>query len=320
MSQNTQILTPVGRLVQGDCWEPQDKDAENNPLLIRTGPNAGQPRVLYYLAIAIPKTDPGWNDIWGKIHAEAVRSFPDLFNAGVCTNPSFAFKLTDGDSIVGNRKGKRPCDNEGFPGNWILHFSGSFAPSVFQRGGQELVTSQDAVKRGYYIRILGNVAGNNSTQMPGVFLNPVNVEFIGYGEEIVVGPDGSAFTENPTGALPVGASATPLAPAAAAPVPPAAAAPVTPPAAAAPTGQVPAPPVTTGQVPAPSVTTGVVPAPDFLTPPPPGTPPAPVGQAPMAPPATSYTITGDQSSTRWTKEQLLAAGHTEAQISGYIPF
>ena len=51
----TQILTPVGRLVQGDCFEPQTTDAEGKPLLIKNGPNAGQPRVEYFMAIAVPK-------------------------------------------------------------------------------------------------------------------------------------------------------------------------------------------------------------------------------------------------------------------------
>ncbi len=307
--QNTQLLTPVGRLVQGDCWKPQEKDAEGNPLLIKTGPNTGQPRVVYYMALAIPKTDPGYADLWAKIHGEAVRSFPTLFDtAGNCSVATFAFKITDGDSTVANRKGKRPCDNEGFPGNWILHFSGGFAPAIFERGGQTPLVAPEAVKRGYFIRILGNVAGNYSQQMPGVYLNFNSVEFIGYGEEIVVGPDGAACAENPAGALPPGASATPIAPTTpvAAPVAPGVAPPsVAPGVVPAPVAPGVAPPsVAPGVVPAP-VAPGVVPAPDFLNPP----------QSPAA----TYTLPS-MPGAKFSKEQLLAAGHTEAQIATYINF
>ncbi len=123
----TQILTPVGRLVQGDCFEPQTTDAEGKPLLIKNGPNAGQPRVEYFMAIAVPKTDAGYNEVWAAIHGVARAAFPSLFDAaGNCINPKFAFKVTDGDSQVPNTKGTKPCDREGFPGNWIMNFSGGF--------------------------------------------------------------------------------------------------------------------------------------------------------------------------------------------------
>ena len=290
--QNTQLLTPVGRLVQGDCWKPQEKDAEGNPLLIKTGPNAGQPRVTYYMALAIPKGDPGYAELWGKIHAEAVRSFPTLFDpSGNCSVATFAFKVTDGDSTVANRKGRKPCDNEGFSGNWILHFSGGFAPAVFERGGQTPIVNSDAVKRGYFIRIFGNVAGNGSSQMPGVYLNFNSVEFIGYGEEIQVGPDGTAFAENPAGALPPGASATPLAPttpasgqAAVVGAPPLM--PVAPP-------SMPVAPPSMPVAPAPS---GVVPAPDFLN------------------PANRILYRIVDGST-WDARQLAEAGYTALQIA-----
>jgi hypothetical protein len=63
-----------------------------------------------------------------------------------------------------------------------------------------------------------------------VYLNLTMVELCGFGEEIKTGPDGAAvFGGTPAGALPPGASPTPLAaptvPAGAQPVPPAAAAP-----------------------------------------------------------------------------------------------
>ena len=195
MSKVTEILTPVGRLVQGDCFEPQTTDAEGRPLVVKHGPNAGQPRVDYFMAIAIPKTDPGFDALYQTIYNEARQSFPSLFDAqGNCINPKFAFKVTDGDSQVPNTRGTKPCDREGFPGHWILNFSGGYAPKCYTAGGAELITDPNMIKRGYYIRIYGSVKGNGSQQQPGIFLNHSMVELVGYGEEIVSGPDGSAIS------------------------------------------------------------------------------------------------------------------------------
>ena len=209
----TQLLTPVGRLVQGDCFEPQTKDSDGNPLLIKNGPNVGQPRVDYFMAIAIPKTDVGYNELWAKIHGEARASFPSLFDAqGACINPKFAFKVMDGDSQVPNTKGAKPCDKVGFPGNWVVSFSGGFAPKcyIINNGAAQLITDPTMLKRGYFIRIAGSVKGNGSNQQPGIFMNHSMVELVGYGEEIISGPNAEDVF-GAAAALPVGASATPLA-------------------------------------------------------------------------------------------------------------
>jgi hypothetical protein len=315
--QATQILTPVGRLVQGDCFEGQTKDAEGNPLVIKNGPNAGQPRVDYFMAIAIPKTDATYNKLWATIHGEARAAFPSLFDAsGNCINPKFAFKVTDGDSQVPNTKGVKPCDREGFPGHWVLNFSGGYAPKCYiqENGAYKLVTDPSMIKRGYYIRIAGTVKGNGSQQQPGVFLNHSMVELVGYGEEIVTGPNADAvFGGAPAAALPAGASATPLAPAAAPAMPGAAPTPAAPaPAAPAPAPAAPAP----GQAPA-APAAPVQPATDLLQPgqaPAAPAAPAPAPAAPAPAPAAEVkyqTPDGGQ----WTEAQLVAAGYDAAQIA-----
>lgn len=288
----TEILTPVGRLVQGDCFEPQTTDAEGKPLVIKNGPNAGKPRVDYFMAIAVPKTAAGYNELWAKVHLEARLAFPSLFDAqGACINPKFAFKVTDGDSQVPNTKGTKPCDREGFPGHWVLNFSGGFAPKCYTAGGGELINDPNMIKRGYYVRIYGSVKGNGSQQQPGVFLNHSMVELVGYGEEIITGPDGSVvFGGAPTGALPAGASSTPVAPTTpmAAPAPQAAA--LAPAAAPAPQA---------AAQPAPS---SVQPAPDFLNPP---------AAAPVEVKYFDATNAGP-----FTEAQLTQAGYTPEMIAG----
>jgi len=306
MTERQNILTPVGRIVAGNVFKGRTTDQKGNPLLTKSGPNAGKPRSEWFFAIAIAKTDPGWPEFYNTLMGVARLAFPTMFDAnGVCTRSDFAFKITDGDSTQLNQKNKRPCDKEGYPGNWVVNFSGGFAPRVYARGGTELLTDPESVKAGYFVRVYVNVAGNETPENPGIYINPSMVEMIAYGDEIVVGPDGAAvFGGAPVANLPAGASATPIAPtttlaAPGAPAPmgaPAATpapvgAPVgAPPAAAAPLHQPPSPAaeIPMGATPPPT------PAPDFMN---------------------VYTVEGQT----YTKQQLLGFGWTEAQISGLTP-
>jgi hypothetical protein len=209
MSETVQLLTPVGRLVRGSLYRGQDKDAEGNPLVVKTGANKGQPRVDYYFAVAIPKgSETHWNQtVWGKLIWDVgQRAFPN----GQAARLDFAWKVTDGDSTVPNKRGKKPADGEGYKGHWVMGFSSGFAPKVFNRDGSQAITEPDAVKPGYFVQVAGTVSGNNSLTQPGVYLNHSMVAFAAYGPEIVYGPDAASvgFGAAP---LPPGASAAPTA-------------------------------------------------------------------------------------------------------------
>ena len=287
----TDILTPVGRLVSGDPFVANTKDANNNPLTIKSGPNTGQPTVNYYVAIAIAKNDAGYNDLWAQIHGEGRKGFPQLFDAaGACLNPAFSWKITDGDSQVPNSNNNKPCDREGWPGNWILHFSGSFAPKCYTAGGAELIVDPNAIKRGYFVRVAGSVKANGNAQKPGVYLNHSMIELIAYGEEIKSGPSGDqVFGGAPVvGALPAGASATPLAPATTIAAPNAGGAP----AMAAPAPNAGGAPAMAAPAPAASGPGVAAPAPDILTP-------------------KTYLVDG----ANYTAEQLTASGWSAEQIA-----
>lgn len=214
MSDRTNILTPVGRLVMGSLYKPSTKDADGNPLVFKTGANAGQARANYFLALAIPKDGRPWQQTeWGQlIYQVGVAAFPQAHKS-----PAFAWKVTDGDDTTPNSRGKRACDSEGFQGNWILRFSGSFAPKVYREDGGAYVqvTEENYIRPGYFVQISGTVAGNNSQQRPGLYLNQSMVAFSGYGQEIHFGPDantvGFGQAPLPAGALPTPvASSTPL--------------------------------------------------------------------------------------------------------------
>jgi hypothetical protein len=209
MSNRVELLTPVGRLVQGSLYDPQTTDAENKPLIYKTGPNAGQPRQEFYFAIAIPKgIETHWSTTeWGlKIYNCAQQGFPN----GQANAPSFAWKIKDGDSNIPNRVGRKPSDCEGFPGHWILNFSSGFAPAIYTADGSSQINEANAVNLGDYIQVYGSVADNESLQQPGVYLNHSMVAFAGYGKRIFTGADPKmvGFGNAP---LPAGVSATPLA-------------------------------------------------------------------------------------------------------------
>lgn len=209
MADRVDILTPVGRLVQGSLYKGSARDIDGNPLTFKSGENVGQPRVNYFLGVAIPKDGRDWKQTeWGQV----------IFQVGATAHPQahkardFAWKVVDGDDATVNIKGKAPHDNEGYPGNWILKFSSSFAPKIFreENGAYVQVTEANYIMPGDYIQVSGTVSANTSTQKPGVYLNHSMVAHSGYGVRINFGPDANSvgFGKAP---LPAGAFPTPVA-------------------------------------------------------------------------------------------------------------
>lgn len=311
------ILTPTGRLVQGSLYTPQDKDADGRPLTVKSGPNAGQPTIRYFFALAIKKgAEQHWSQTpWGGIlWALGHAAWP----GGQAQRPDFAWKVKDGDSQIPNKKGRKPCDIEGFPGHWILSFSSSYAPKVVNSNGTAAILEKDAVKIGYYVQVAGTVDSNESTQTPGLYLNHSHVALQGYGPEIVVGPDpaslgfGGGVQPTEMSTTPVGGGLPPPPPAPGAGVPPAGSAIPLYPAAPVAGGNLPPPPAPPAYV-APSAPTAVQPHPAILAPPtaPPAPPPPPAAPA-MPPPPPGPTMTAKAGTV--TREQYLGAGWTDAQL------
>ncbi len=197
------FTTPVGRIVQGDLAKAQ-------PVLDNLGKQKlsrdGAPMVQHFISLAIAKT-PGhthWAQTdWGRqIWDEGNRAHPNF-----APHPTFSWKIEDGDSVIPNKKGKKNCDREGFPGHWIIKFRSGFLPKTYNADGSAEVPA-GTIRCGYYIQINCTVAGNTG-ESPGVYINPNMVALSGYGPEIIAGPDASeaGFGGVP---LPPGASATPL--------------------------------------------------------------------------------------------------------------
>lgn len=217
-SAKTEFLTPVGRLVQGDPFKPQTTDMQGQPLVFKTGPNAGKPRPLYMLTLAIPKTDPAFAQFYGSLLEAARTAWPQFFQgpAGAdgrptLSNPNLSLKVQDGDGFDG--QGKPNSGKEGFAGHWIVKSSSSYPPRCFHQGHyapHEEIKDPMTLRRGYYVRVSGTLESNQNAQKPGMYVNCGLVELVGHGPEIVSGPDAlSVFGGAPVAALPQGATALP---------------------------------------------------------------------------------------------------------------
>jgi hypothetical protein len=322
MNDEIYQLFPPGRLVQGSPYEPNTTDADGKPLVTKTGPNAGQPRIEYYNAIAIPKTpgvthwaheksdDPNVG-AWGMNLWNAVAK---MWPNGQYQRPDFAFKITDGDSTIPNKKGNRPCDATGFPGCWVLKFGGGYAPKIVNANGSELITEVGAIKLGFFVQMYASISSNKSDQSPGIYLNHRIMALTGWGPEIINGPDPSSVGFG-AGPLPPGASSVPLGgmtlpgngslpPPPGAPLPPPGVASLPPAGAPA----IPAPPPNT------AFSAGVTGAPPISTAPPGAVIPPPPSLAPPPPPVGPTMTAKAEGRSRadfvgWTDAQLVEHGY-----------
>lgn len=317
------VLFGVGRLVQGSLYQAQDKDDEGRPRVYEAGhPKAGQPKISYYFAVAIEKAGtthwasaPWGKQVWDVGHA----AWPNLVDraAGYITLPTFAWKIEDGDSTTPNQNGRKNCEREGYPGNWIAKFSSGFAPKIVDTQGNPIL-EPGHVKTGYYVEVLASVKGNDTAKKPGVYLNHNGVAFRGFGKEIMSGPDLRAVGFGRS-ALPTGASAAPVGTAAM----PSTVGAAPPPAPGIPGGNLPgqtvavAPPAPLGAIPGiiPGVPTAVAPAPSFVSPGAVSMPPAPAPAASVGP-----RLKPEYESQGWTYAGLVAKGWNDASMrqAGYM--
>jgi hypothetical protein len=290
-----EIMTPVGRLVAGHPMEFHGKtdSKTDQPILDKV---TGLQATSMFSALAVPKgPEEHWNQTeWG---AKVWQAGIECWTNNEHLAPAFAWKVRDGDSVIPNKYGDKPCDKEGYPGHWIIGVNTSWAVPTYYPGRYnpiQAIQDPKEIKRGDYMRILINAVGNKPSQSPGVYLNPVMFELTRAGIAIIstATVDANEKFGAVAGVLPQGALIDAgVVPPAAGVVPPAAG--VVPPAA----GVVP---------PAP-----VEPAYDIVTP-----PPAPV--IPPAPPAHQMTALAQQSG--YTYEALQAAGYSDdvMRSSGFL--
>jgi hypothetical protein len=236
--ESIELITPVGRLIGGSLYEPQTTDQEGRLLVDK----AGNSMVKFWFILAIPKgTETLWSQTeWGaQIYRIGQLGWPQAYQS-----PSFAWKISDGDSTIPNRKGNAPCNKIGYPGNWIIRFSGGYAPVILKivNNTPTVWIDKNMILPGDYIQVRCDVKANDGSKgSPGLYLNPSHVAHAYYGTRIEIrnvasSMDIKTINWGNGGPVPIGASLTPvggmetMAPVAGNSVP--AAQPYTPPAAA----------------------------------------------------------------------------------------
>ena len=233
MTEGNDLLTPVGRIVQGSLYNPRTTNMQGVPLVNKKD---NSPRVQFYIGLAVEKTNPEEPAFWARLYGIGAALAPAVY-----TGATFAWKRVDGDA-------PEHVTKQGHAGHWIYKFENGFPPSIFTASGAARIVDPDAVMPGDYVRVSATAAFNNSSLNPGLFLNLRAVELLRKGDPIVFGPSGDVFNHQsaymPAEALrpppapattiapPVGAPAygNPVAPPAGAPPAPAYGNPVAPPA------------------------------------------------------------------------------------------
>lgn len=220
----TPITTTTGRVVWGNPFERQavidDKTKQQ-----AIDPKTGQPVWEYAFGLAIPKAD--FPPIWGAMTAEAAKVMNGVVppydpNA----RDSFAYKFVDGDAMAPavparGIPSKPYSEREGYGGCYVLAIKSRLPnpPPLFVWTGQAWGQADPAnlqggnkFKTGDYVQVGLNIDGH-AGQSPGLYLNPNGIQFVGFGELIMRGPDANAMFGAGPAALPPGASAAPVAPA-----------------------------------------------------------------------------------------------------------
>jgi hypothetical protein len=211
----TKILFPVGRMVGGSLYKAKTRtDNLGKPKMSADGVT---PMIGFDFAVAIKKTAAHWFQeqythpqhgviAWGDM----IKKVAEATFGAQSTHPSFAWKVVDGDSTIPNKNNKRPVDQEGYPGHWVIWFSQGWCPALCNADGSRELTEPDSIVPGYFVQVLANVVDNGKTsQSPGVYMNPEAVALAAYGEKIIIASVDTASIGF-GGALPAGASATPV--------------------------------------------------------------------------------------------------------------
>lgn len=197
----------VCRFVSGSLTEKRTKDT-NGRLL-------PEEKHRYEFGIALSKTDPDTARLFVEFQAFMQNEWANDQNKLTAlvnwfqTMTGMPMKISDGDRP--NAKGQL---NSNTTGCFVFWFSTGFQPKCCTATNEEIPA--EAIKRGYYVQIAGNIASNGLPWQPdgkgaGIYMNPSVIRLVGEGDEIVGGVDAAtafggtaAPTQLPPGARPVG--------------------------------------------------------------------------------------------------------------------
>jgi hypothetical protein len=174
-------VSPVGRLIYGDIFQPTLKGYKGEPL------KAPQ----WNATVAIPKTSPGLQAMFAQMQKVAQAGFP----GGEPQRADFSWKFRDGDAPENQGK-------EGYAGCWVFKFRSGFAPNAIVDANNQQILDPNQIRRGYQVRVAYSLAANGDPSKPGVYLNMTMLQLIAQDKEIVSGPSADQVFNAPAQALP----------------------------------------------------------------------------------------------------------------------
>jgi len=202
-----------GRIVwtSGDLFKGKPK-LDQNTKQPRTNAQ-GEPMIEYGFGLAVPKSvlsqigagQPG--EIWTALHEEAYTLYPSKQ-----LPPGFAMKFKDGDGV--DHKGQSYSNRTGHAGHIILACTTTIPIKWFKYENGQNILVNEGIKCGDYINVQLQVKAHPAMGQgkAGLYLNPMAVQLIGYGEAIVNAPSGDSIFGLTAPVVPQGASETPVAP------------------------------------------------------------------------------------------------------------
>lgn len=212
MSEALQMMSPVGRLVQGHPMKLETVIDKKTKLPKRKTDGTEIKQIFFSLAFEKVQANgqPGEfvASMWPAMQAQAVKDWP----RGEYNHRDFAWKVIDGDGV--DDKNVPYANREGFKGCYVLRISSGFAFQIIDMpevgNGAMPITEENRIKRGYFGRIYATIKGNGSADSPGLYINPAFFQLCAYGPEIFSGPNVTEIlrTHTAPAALPSGASRT----------------------------------------------------------------------------------------------------------------
>ena len=214
-----------GRIVAGHPMKDQERYDDNGQKIMKDG----KPVTQRYTGLAIPKNgSTDWKQTdWGRqFYAEGTNAVNGYKN-GEDQHPSFSWKITDGDSTIPNKRGKKPCEQTGYSGHWVVHISTEIPYGCYHVGKYDpiqAIQNPDEITCGDNVRVLVDVKPNrrkdgSAAKTPGIYVNPRLLELSSKGEPIINEPSGPSASAVFGGGAPAQVAPTP-APAAPAPATP----------------------------------------------------------------------------------------------------
>lgn len=173
----------------------------------------GEQMKEYGFGLAIPKSvlaqagagQPG--EIWSALHEEAFTLFPSRQ-----IPPSFAMKFKDGDGV--DEHGVPYAQRKGYAGHIVFACTTTLPIKFFKWENGANMLINEGIKCGDYVNVQLNIKAHGAVGQgkAGLYVNPMAVQFLGFGEEIVNTPSGDQIFGQVAPAVPQGASAVPFAP------------------------------------------------------------------------------------------------------------